>query len=187
MDAVGSKRATLFGYSEGGPMCCWFATAFAERTEGLILVGSYATIQPRPGHPFGRDAQTQQAMVNATKRDWGSAVLLETRAPSVADDEAFARWWKRYLRMSASPASAVALTEMAYDIDVRSILPEIRVPTLIMHADKDLSVPYACGKFLAENIPGATFVTLDTQDHLPYVGAPEAIHQGIQEFLNRSG
>jgi pimeloyl-ACP methyl ester carboxylesterase len=183
MDAVGSERAALLGYSEGGPMCCLFAVTYPERTDALILVGSYATLKPKPDHPWGRSEETQQSMQEGVVNDWGAPIGLEMRAPSVADDPQFQRWWSRYMRMSASPASAWALNSMNYQIDVRQLLSSIRVPTLVIHATGDRTIPIECGRYLAQHIPDAHLVELNTADHLPYVGCPEEIANQADEFL----
>ena len=183
MDAVGSERASLLGYSEGGPMCCLFAVTYPERTDALILVGSYATMKPKPDHPWGRSEERQQSVHEGVVNNWGTPIGLEMRAPSVADDPQFQRWWSRYMRMSASPASALALLSMNYEIDVRQLLSSIRVPTLVIHATGDRTIPIECGRYLAQHIPDAHLVELNTADHLPYVGCPEEIANQVDEFL----
>jgi pimeloyl-ACP methyl ester carboxylesterase len=160
MDAVCSERAALLGYSEGGPMCCLFAVTYPERTDALILVGSYATMKPKLDHPWGRSEEMQQSVLEGVVKNWS-----------------------RYIRMSASPASAWALTSMNYEIDVRQLLSSIRVPTLVIHATGDRTIPIECGRYLAQRIPDAHLVELNTADHLPYVGCPEEIVNQVDEFL----
>lgn len=186
MDAVDSQRAAVLGYSEGGPMSCLFAVTYPERTDALILVGSYATQKPKPGHPWGRSEDVQKTIIEGVRKQWGSTIGLAMRAPSVAEEDQFQRWWSRYLRMSASPASALALTRMNYEIDIRHLLPSIRVPTLVIHANRDMTVPVECGHYLAQTIPDARFIDLDTADHLPYIGCPDAIVGHVEEFLTGS-
>ncbi len=186
MEAVGSARAALLGYSEGGPMSCLFSVTYPEHTEGLILIGSYATMQPKPGHPWGRPEELQRAAQEDVLNKWGTTIGLEMRAPSMAEDAQFQRWWSRYLRMSASPASAWALNNMNYEIDVRHLLASVKVPTLIIHASNDRTIPVECGRFLAEHIPAAKLIELDTADHLPYVGCPGQIVDRVEKFLTGS-
>ncbi len=183
MDAVGSDRASLLGYSEGGPMSCLFSVTYPERTEALVLIGSYATMQPKPGHPWGRPQEIQQAAQEEVKNKWGTTIGLEMRAPTMAEDAQFQQWWSRYLRMSASPASAWALSNMNYEIDARHLLPSVQVPTLIIHATNDRTVPVECGRYLATRIPAAKLVEVDTADHLPYVGCPDQIVDQVEEFI----
>ena len=183
MDAVQSERAALMGYSEGGPLCALFAATYPERTAALIALGSYARLRPAPEYPPVRSPAANQAFMEACEREWGGPVGLDLRAPSVANDPAMRRWWARYLRMSASPAAAIALIRMNYEIDIRHLLPVIRVPTLVIHSVGDLAVPVAAGRYVAEHIGGAKYVELPGSDHLPWGEDADAIVTAVEEFL----
>jgi hypothetical protein len=115
----------------------------------------------------------------------GGPVGLAERAPSVAGDPAFREWWASYLRMGASPGAAVALTRMNAEIDIRDVLPSIRVPTLVLHRTGDHLLKVEEGRYLASRIPGATFVELPGDDHLPFVGDQDAILSEVERFLTR--
>ncbi len=104
-------------------------------------------------------------------------------APSVANDPRLQDWWARYLRVSASPGAAVALLKMNTQIDIRPILPTIRVPTLVMHRTGDLDIDVGGSRYIAQQIPGAKYVELPGRDHLWFVGDTEAILGEIEEFL----
>src|SRR3982751_5389421 len=106
LDAVGSERAALFGYSEGGPMCALFAATYPERTSALVMVGSYARMMQTPAFPCGRTQQQLAEMIAEIEHDWGKPVGLDLRAPSRIGDERFGQWWGRFLRASASPSAA---------------------------------------------------------------------------------
>src|SRR6185295_15113399 len=108
---------------------------------------------------------------------------LEERAPSKADDPQFREWWATYLRMGASPGAAVALTQMNAEIDVRNVLPSIRVPSLVIHRTDDQCLKVEEGRFVADRIPGAKFVEFPGNDHLPFVGDQDAILDEMEEFL----
>ena len=116
MDAVGSERATLCGYSEGGVMCMLFAATYPARTTALITIGSFACQGSRPDYPWGRTPEQQAQFLEAIETQWGGPVGLDARAPSVAHDDRVRQWWSRFLRMSASPAAALALTRMNVQI-----------------------------------------------------------------------
>ncbi|HEY7652047.1 MAG TPA: alpha/beta fold hydrolase, partial [Methylomirabilota bacterium] len=137
MDAVGSKRATLVGYSEGGSMCALFAATYPDRAAGLVMIGSYARMIQAPDHPWGPSADDYARYVELVERDWGGPLGIARRAPSAMNDEAFSRWWARFLRMSASPGAAAALLDINRELDLRHVLPAIRVPTLVLHAVGD--------------------------------------------------
>jgi pimeloyl-ACP methyl ester carboxylesterase/class 3 adenylate cyclase len=183
LDAVGSQRAALFGYSEGGPMCALFAVTYPERVSGLIMHGSYARRLTAADYPYGMDPAEYERFLLEIERHWGTAVGYDLRLPSRRHDEQLRRWWARMLRSGASPMTAVALTRANAEIDVRPVLSSIRVPTLILHATGDRSISFEGGRYLAEHIPGARFVALASEDHIPWVGCPEIILDQIERFL----
>jgi class 3 adenylate cyclase len=183
MDAVGSKRAALLGYSEGGPMCILFAGTYPERTEALITVGSFSRIAWAPDYPFGRTLQQQEDFVNLIREQWGGPVGIEARVPSLAKDERFRDWWSKLLRAGGTPTAALALMRMNYDIDVRHVLTSIRVPTLLLHPKRDFVVPVEASRYMAERIPGAKLLEIDSDDHLSFFVRPNEIPDLVQEFL----
>ena len=185
MDAAGSERAVLLGVSEGGPMCSLFAATYPEKTEALIMIGSYARRLRDSDYPWGPTRHERDAFCRHLIAEWGGPVGIEERAPSLADDEAFRNWWASYLRMGASPGAAVALTEMNAEIDIRSVLPSVNVPTLVLHRTGDRCLNVEEGRYLAERIAGAEFVELPGDDHLPFAGDQEAILSAITTFLAR--
>ena len=155
MDAVGSEQAALMGVSEGGALCTLFAATYPERTNALVTVGSFARRSWARDYPYGLTLEEGRSFLDQIERGWGGPVGLTRRAPSVATDDRFRQWWASYLRMSASPGAAVALTRMNLEIDIRHVLPAVRVPTLIIHRLDDLAIPVESGRFMAERIPGA--------------------------------
>ncbi len=183
MDAVGSARAALLGISEGGPMCALFAATYPERTLALVLLSTFARQLVAPDYPWGHTLEDRLRLIEHVEREWGSDVGFAARAPSLIHDERFREWWAAYLRMSASPGAAAALIRMNMAIDVRHVLPTIRVPTLIVHRIGDQSFPVGASRYLAEHIPGARFVELPGDDHLPFVGDQDAILDEVEQFL----
>jgi pimeloyl-ACP methyl ester carboxylesterase len=183
MDAVRSSRAALLGSSEGGAMCTLFAATYPERTTALILAGSFARRVWAPDYPWGPTRDEWDRFIETSVRDWGTAVGLDVRAPSLASEPRFREWWARYLRLGASPTAAEALFRMNGDIDIRHVLPAIRVPTLILHRRGDRAMPVGGSRYMAEKIPGSRYVELDGGDHLPFVGDMDALVDEIEEFL----
>jgi DNA-binding winged helix-turn-helix (wHTH) protein/pimeloyl-ACP methyl ester carboxylesterase/class 3 adenylate cyclase len=183
MDAVGSERAVLIGVSEGGPMCSLFAATYPEKTTALVMIGTYAKRIKDEDYPWGVSAEDREAFFELMKRDWGKPVGIEERAPTLAKDEDFRNWWATYLRMGASPGAAVALTKMNAEIDVRNVLPTVRVPTLVIHREGDLCLKVEEGRFVASQIPACKYVELGGIDHLPFVGEQTEILDEIEEFL----
>ncbi len=183
MDAVRSTRAALLGYSEGGPMCALFAATYPERTTALIMIGSFARRLWAPDYPCGATREEWDRFVDQSVREWGGPVGLEPRAPSVAGDARFKEWWARLLRSGASPGANRALLTMNCEIDVRPVLPAIRVPTLIVHNVGERAIPVEMGRYMAERIHGVKYVELPGQDHLPWVGNADQILDEVEEFL----
>jgi pimeloyl-ACP methyl ester carboxylesterase/DNA-binding winged helix-turn-helix (wHTH) protein len=183
MEAVGSEKAVLVGVSEGGPMCSLFAATYPEKTSALVMIGTYAKRIKDEDYPWGLDEDAYESFFETIQNDWGKAVGIEERAPSLAHDEEFRRWWATYLRMGASPGAAVALTKMNAEIDVRNVLKTIRVPTLVIHRSGDLCLKVEEGRYVAAQIPACKFVELDGVDHLPFVGNQAEILSEIEQFL----
>ena len=183
MDAVGSERAALLGVSEGGPMCALFAATYPERTVALAMIGTYAKRIRSEDYPGAPTQEEHAQLLEEVSKSWGGPVGVKQRAPSMADDARFCDWWATYLRMGASPSAALALTRMNAEIDLRDVLPSIRVPTLVLHRREDACLPVEGGRYVASRIPGATYVELEGKDHLPFVGDQDAILDRIEEFL----
>ena len=183
MEATGSERAALCGVSEGGPMSALFAATYPARTAALVMIGTYAKRIWAPDYPWAPTAEHRAHFFDEMREHWGGPVGIEERAPSKKDDPQFRAWWAAYLRMGASPGAAVALTQMNAEIDVRQVLPTIRVPTLVLHRTGDLCLKAEEGRYVAQLIPGAKYVELPGDDHLPFVGDQDAILDEIEEFL----
>src|ERR1043166_8523018 len=186
MDAVGSERAVLVGVSEGGPMCSLFAATYPERTAALVMIGTYAKRIRDDEYPWAPTEEQRQAFFELMQREWGGAVGISERAPSMAADEDFREWWATYLRMGASPGAAVALTKMNAEIDVRGVLPSVRVPTLVIHRSGDICLKVEEGRFVASQIPGAKYVEFGGIDHLPFVGDQDEILDEILDEIGRA-
>ena len=158
MDASGSERAAVFGQSEGGAMSMLFAATYPERTRALVLFGTYAHHAS-----WVLSGERLQAFLDVIERGWGTGVTIEFFVPSKASDETFRRQWAGWERAGASPAAAIALTRMNTEIDVRPILPAIRVPTLVMHRTGDPRCNVEAGRYLSNHIPGVKYIELPRQ------------------------
>jgi len=183
LDAAGIERTAMFGSSEGGVMCALFAATFPDRTSALITHGSYARLTRRPDYPWGPTDEERSAFNADAVRRWGEAIGIESRAPTMAHDERFRNWWARHLRLSASPSAFAMLSQMNMQIDIRNVLPAIRVPALVMHSVNDRNLPIEFARYLAEHIPGARLVELSGSDHVPYLSNTDAVVDEVEEFL----
>jgi class 3 adenylate cyclase len=181
LDAAGSERAFLCGTSEGGPMSLLFAATYPDRIAGLVLVGAYARAVGSVT-AYDNPAATERAV----EETWGTGKGLEAFAPSVAGEPAFRDWWARRQRLGASPSDVINLIRMNAEIDVRHILPAIRVPTLVIHRTGDVRVRSSAGRALADAIPGATYVELPGDDHLFWVDDDGRITAAIRKFVGVS-
>lgn len=183
MDAVGSERAALFGISEGGPMSVLFAATYPQRTSALVLYGTYARRMWAPDFPWGRTDVELAAILERMERDWGRDLDLNLWAPSIARDPEARRAIATYCRHAASPGAAATIIRLTEQIDVRHVLPVVRVPTFVIHKNGDRVTRVEQGRYLAEHIDGAKFVELAGDDHMPWVGNGDAIIDEIEEFL----
>jgi pimeloyl-ACP methyl ester carboxylesterase/class 3 adenylate cyclase len=183
MDAVGSGHAAIVGVSEGGPMSALFAATYPDRTDALVLYGTLARMTAAPDYPWRSPTVESESMYEHLAEHWGEAATLQLFAPSQARDEAFRQWWRRLERMGVSPGDLVKWARSLSDLDIRHVLPAIRVPTLVLHRGGDALVSVENGRYLAEHIPGAKFVELPGDDHLPFVGDQDALIDEIEEFL----
>jgi pimeloyl-ACP methyl ester carboxylesterase/class 3 adenylate cyclase len=185
MDAAGSERAALFGFSEGGPMSILFAATYPKRTRALVFYGSYAKRSWADDYPFGWTSEQWDAFLANMEENWGKpdGVVLDRWAPSIARDEQAATAAAAYFRASASPGAALAVMTMNREIDVRNILPSVHVPTLIMHRVDERVIHVDNARYMARGIPGAKLVELPGIDHMPWVGDFEPIVQETAEFL----
>ena len=183
MDAAGSQRAALFGFSEGGNLVALFAAMHPERTRALVMAHTFASRIWSPEYPWAPTPERREAECVFVEREWGNLMDLAHYAPSKVGDLAFAQRLATYFRRAASPGAAVALLRMNTQIDIRSILPTIHVPTLVMHRVGDLDVNVEEGRFIAARIPGARFVELQGDDHLPWLGEQGPFLDELQEFL----
>ena len=183
MDAVGSERAAIIGESEGGPLALLFAAAHPERTAALILQGAEVRERTDDDWPWGEATQAEhEANMAGLAARWGSGTGIWQIAPSVHGAE-WARAWRAKVQLNAAtPSAAEAFMRMAFEIDVRDVVPTVKVPTLVIHATDDGVCHVENGRFLARHIRGARLVELPTADHVPWFD-PEPTVAEIREFL----
>jgi class 3 adenylate cyclase len=183
MDAVGSEHAAILGAGDGGTMAAMFAATYPDRTDALVLANSTARLSWAPDYPIGIDAATQEAFVRLIEDSWGGPELVVATNPSLADDPASQPAVAKALRLAASPATAAAMMRMLLELDIRPVLPAIRVPTLVLHGKDDETLPIEHGRYLAEHIAGARFAELPGSDFAVAFGDPEPLVGEVEEFL----
>jgi pimeloyl-ACP methyl ester carboxylesterase len=180
MDSAGSERAAVLGVCDGGSMSALFAATHPTRTLSLALFGTW---RATAGNQILRTKEWMRELLETLERTWGEGLDLPFYAPSRANDEIYKAWWARLQRLGASPGAACTLLRMNFNIDIGDVLPTIRVPTLVMHRAGDRVCRVEGGRYTAERIPGAKYVELPGEDHLPWVGDQDAVIEEIQEFL----
>lgn len=186
MDAAGSERAVIFGSSEGGCMSCLFAATYPARTLALVLFGVFAKRSWSSDYPWAPTAEERGRWIDLIEHHWGELTDIADLAPSRANDPAFAEWFASMSRRAASPSSAVMLARTNTDIDVRAILPTIRVPTLVMHRKGDRDAKVEEAKYIADQIPGARLCVLEGEDHVVWCGDTDRVLAETQEFITGS-
>lgn len=183
MDAAGSERAALFGVSEGTPLCMLFAVRHPERTTALVLYGAYARLLRAADQPYGWSEERVREIIAGIDRSWATGEWWEFADPSMAGDTRHRSWRARYLRASASPATARALIRSNVEMDVRDLLPRIAAPTLLLHRTGDQWISIEHGRELANKIPGAKLVEMPGADHRPSLGDAARVLGEVEGFL----
>lgn len=181
--AAGSERAAIFGISEGGQMSMLYAATHPDATHALVLYGTFAEGATIPGHLGRHFPDSTGDLAEDVARFWGQGAATRVLAPSRAGDAEFVRQWAKMERMAASPGAIRAILAMAFDADVRAVLPTIRVPTLVLAREDDAVVPAGETRKLAEQIPGARYEELPGADHLAWTGDVDALLGRVEEFL----
>jgi pimeloyl-ACP methyl ester carboxylesterase len=183
LDAVGCKRAAVFGVSEGGSAATLFAATHPERTSHLVQFGTYARMAVAPDFPDGFEPERMRRLSERMREQWGEPALLRFWAPSWDEDREAREWWGRLLRNGASPAVVRSLEAMYEEMDVRPLLPLVKVPTLVLWRAGDRLVPPPLSRAVAEGIPGARGIELEGDAHLFLADDQDALLDEVEEFL----
>lgn len=177
MDAIGSRRAVLFGFSEGCSMSILFAATYPERVSHLILFGGFARAADRMPEDIWL------TRIEHIVKHWGSGEMMKTIAPSQAANEGALAQFAKFERLSSSPGALRTLLALNRALDVTAVLPSLQVPALVLHRQTDLQVPVNFGRKLAEYIPGAKFIEYAEGDHYFCGGETDVLLGDIEEFV----
>jgi DNA-binding SARP family transcriptional activator/pimeloyl-ACP methyl ester carboxylesterase len=184
LNAVDSKRAVLFGFSEGGPNSLIFCAAHPERVQGLILYGTLAKGMRSTDYPWALTEQQHAQWLEWLINVWGKPVPHLYFAPSRESDHSLWEWFAKLLRLGSSPGGVRGVLDVFKEIDVRQILSCIHVPVLVMHRSGDRAMRVEAGRYLAEHIPDARYVELSGDDHWWWLGDVDAVMRTIQAFIS---
>jgi len=185
MDAEGIEHAYIGGLSEGGLLSAYFAAAYPERTDGLLLLDTFARLTRTDDYDIGPTDEFFDQAMDQWAATWGKpeTITIAIFTPSKAGDDEFLRWMTRFERLTVSPGGLRAMMALNKELDIRSLLPTINVPTLVVHRTGDLAIPVEHGRYLADHVPGAKLVELPGFDHLPWFGDADAYLDEIEEFV----
>jgi pimeloyl-ACP methyl ester carboxylesterase len=166
LDAVGSRRAVILGISAGAPTAALFASRHPARCSALVLYGGYPRFLRGDGYDIGADPDVVEAVIDTMEAKWGTGVGISILAPSRSDDPVARGFWARLQAVSASPGAAATFLRTLASVDIRDALPTIRVPTLLLHPERDANTPIEGARLCQQLIPGARLVELDSDVHL---------------------
>ena len=175
MDSIGSARAILIGFSEGAAMSVLFAATYPERVPHLVLVGAWV----RASVP---DDVWRERLERAVKA-WGTGQVLKPVFKSQATNADAVAQLAKLERFSSSPGALRTYLTLNRQVDVSSILPLLRIPTLVLHCRTDAQVDVAIGREIAKQIPGARYIEYPGGDHAFWTGDVESLLLDIEEFV----
>ena len=184
LDAAGGcEDVVLLAALEGGPMACLYAATHPHRVRALVLYSAWARVVQSEDIPWANPPEEREKLMEFLAETWGTGARLDGLAPSEANDPEFRAWYAKLERLAASPNQIRILQKLIGEYDVRSVLPSIRVPTLVMHRRGDTLIDPRHSEYIAERIPGAKLVMLEGSDNLMVAGDSDAILDEIDEFL----
>jgi class 3 adenylate cyclase len=183
LDAVGSERAAILAEMDGGPLALFFAGTRPDRTSALILANTAAKLVAADDYPIGIPAEVGEALLAQFDQGWGTDALLAGLLPSRVGDERFRRWFAKTQRAMASPKAAQPLLRTMLAVDVRTVLPLIQAPTLVLHRRDLPFLSIENARYLVEHIHDAKLVELPGADAPLMWEEPQLSLDLIEEFL----
>jgi pimeloyl-ACP methyl ester carboxylesterase/class 3 adenylate cyclase len=184
MDAVGSQRAAFYGASEGAAMSILFAATYPERTAALVVRSAFPRSMRAHDYPWGRSEEQYEHEVSRALEAFGPREQARESVRDLGeftDEEADA--FLEMIRFGASPGAVEALHRMNKEIDVRHVLPAVRVPTLILRGSEDRLIPAEVADYMAANMPSARVVEIPGAGHLAFAKYQGAIISEVRSFL----
>lgn len=183
--AARSPRVVILAVSDGAATAIQLAVQHPEHIAGLVIYGGQAKGVQSAEYPWGLTPTQYQRWMEKLVRGWGGPINLEYFAPSQAHDQRLRQWWAQTQRLASSPGAVRAILEGIRDADVRPLLHQIRIPTLILHRCGDRCVQVESGRYLASQISQARYVELSGDDHWWWVGDTHHLHEEIVRFIEQ--
>jgi class 3 adenylate cyclase/pimeloyl-ACP methyl ester carboxylesterase len=182
LDAAGSARAAIYAEVDAGPIAVLFAATHPDRVSALVLANTFARLTPDDGYPIGVSRKSCDEFIRYVETRWGTEEWIRTIFPTGSDDPEYVRRFARMVRASATPRSAAAQFRYIFErIDVREMLPLVRVPTLVLHNRPNPFIPIALGQYLAEHIDAAKFVEIPSSGNATV--AVDSMHRVCDETV----
>ena len=185
LDAVGSERAAIMAWLDGGPMAMLFAATYPERTVALVLAQTAARYVRADDYPHGFAPEVGEQLLRMVGELWGTEHFVSIAAPSRTGDDGFRQRYARYLRAAARPREAAAQLRHLLAADVRHVLPLIQCPTLVLNRSGYRLVRMDHARYLVERIPDARLVELPGADGVLVTEHADEILDRTEEFLSR--
>jgi pimeloyl-ACP methyl ester carboxylesterase/DNA-binding CsgD family transcriptional regulator len=177
LDACGGAPATVFACSCASALTATLAARSPRRVEKIVFFGSYVSRDDLP-------EATRRSLVDFVRLNWPLAaqMLAGLIVPHASGDEIAAL--SRYKRHSADAEVAAAFLELELYVDARPLLPQVTMPTLVLHRRGDRTVPIGRGRELASLLPNARFIALSGDSHLPHLDDQREVHRALAGFLD---
>ena len=187
LDAIGSERAVYAGCDTSGRRAIMFAATHPDRCSGVVLFGAHpTTFLDEPDYPWGASREEFERIFKLMDETWAESNMISDFigrvTPTAANDPVTVNWFNRLTR-STSRKQAMTNLRTVVTVDVRPLLGLVRAPTLVLHRTGDVGFSIEASRYMAERIPGAKFVELPGQDHLPYFDHPDELIDEIRNFL----
>jgi pimeloyl-ACP methyl ester carboxylesterase len=183
IEAAGLDRFALLGISQGCAVSIVYAIRHPERVSRLVLYGGFARGRTK------RDAEHARTLFSIVEQGWGKEnpafrqFFTSLFFPEGTPEQM--QWFNDLQRITTSPENALRIMRATGDVDISDLLPQVRVPTLVLHCRNDAAVVFDEGRRLAAGIPGAKFVALESRNHLVLESEPawEKLIGEIKAFL----
>ena len=186
LDATSSSETAIVSTNEAGGAALLFAATHPERVRALVLFNTSSKFTLAPDYPQGHTPEVAQAVVDTVRTVWGTEQSVELLAPSQIGDEPFRRWYPRFQRAAISPTAMAETMDRVLRMDARHVLAEVQCPTLVIHRSDYGVIPPAQGKYIADQVPNGTFLTVPGADAVLITEGLETIVDAIGGFLGRS-
>jgi class 3 adenylate cyclase len=185
VDAAGFESFALLGDTEGGPMAIMLAATFPERVSALALTNTFARWRRDVDYPVGMPDQTWELLIQRYAENWGvTSEILDLTAPTMHNDTRFHNWFRKYQRLAQPRGSSTVMYQWVTNLDVRSILPSIQVPTLVVGRTDAAHHRASFSRYLADNIPNAKYMELSGADTFPMqAGDFDEVLDEVETFL----